>query len=156
MPKLRHLDCHECTHLADDALVKIATSIPSINFMDIAGCRRLTGTICSFGAAFHIPCLLSVWSVCVCLSVCLPVSLAGLVGFLVVETLLLLRYVRFVWLTDRTADKSIEAIQQHCPDLMTLVLGSTTKTSDPALREFRARRPEVSVYLFGAQQQQGE
>jgi hypothetical protein len=42
MPRLKVLDLHECVHVADDAIVRIVSSVQSLVFIDLVNCRKVT------------------------------------------------------------------------------------------------------------------
>jgi hypothetical protein len=47
----------------------------------------------------------------------------------------------------KVTDRTLLSIQGNCMHLVALALGGSNKISDPALREFRTRRPAVAVFL---------
>ncbi len=47
----------------------------------------------------------------------------------------------------KVTDRSLRAIEGNCLHLVALALGGSNKISDPALREFRLRRPTVALFL---------
>lgn len=107
MPLLQHLDLHECSNVADVAVIRIASTLPALQV------RSVVVTTLRLGLNFAWQYL----DICAC---------------------------------RRLTDRAVAAIQHHCPELRVLVLGSTTKTSDPQLRELCAARPGLLVYAYGA------
>ena len=161
-PSLRELSLLRCRHVTDEGVAALARGCPLLEQLDLSYCNFVTSVgLGHLAAACHQMAELrlahcKLLGEIQCVAVGMPrLRLLDLheCNFVADEAvariaeaaagLALLDVVNCRKVTDR----AMRAVQSHCPVLVALAIGGANKISDSCLSEFRAKRPEVVVYL---------
>ncbi len=161
-PALRELSLQRCRQVTDEGLAAVARGCPLLEALDASYCNFVTSVgLGHLAASCHAlaelrlaHCKLLGEIQCVAagmprlrvldLHECNHVADEALVRIVSSAAgLALLDVVN----CRKVTDKTLRAVQGSCPMLLALAIGGANKISDSCLAEFRARRPEVVVYL---------